>query len=232
MAVNDLKRTQVWSAAPDNHRTGAYHMIRNDAFEPQRTNNFELQILGLEQLTPYVDKVAGKGSANTNIGTYNEPNDRMSRMALSVKTFDPPNFTVDALTVAYGNNKVKYAGTPNFGSSSLTVNDFIGVGTIEILSAWQRAVYDVETETIGLSSEYKLTAYLYEYAPNGDLHRSWQLAGLWPSSVTYGQFSQDGGMREVSATLEYDYCMPSETSAENATLKSNWVKKEYTKNQY
>ena len=37
------------------YKLGTYHMVGKDAFEPQRTNNFELQIVGLHNFNWFDD---------------------------------------------------------------------------------------------------------------------------------------------------------------------------------
>ena len=179
-------------------RLGTQHMVGNDKFEPMRNNNFEVQITGLTNLVS-VDKGIRMGDASSVSET----------LTLSVATYAAPQINVSPIPVAYGNNKIKFAGLPEFPESSITLNDFIGANTERIIMAWQRLVYDPKTQKVGKASQYKKTAYLIEYSPDGSQSRQWKLMGCWPSSVNLGDFNQEGGsVRQITMTLQFDWCMP------------------------
>jgi len=177
---------------------GAYHIALDKSYEPQRNNNFELQITGLSagNVLKSVD----------NEDTIAQP---MQNLMISVASFTAPSVSLQIIPVAYGNNKVKFAGTPEFQDSSITFNDFIGINVCKLLSAWFAQAYNVKTQKIGLKSNYAKQGYLIEYAPDGTMARQWELANCWLSSLAIGDFSQEGNsMRTVSATLTYDYAIP------------------------
>lgn len=178
-----------------NEHLGTYHMAGADRFEPQRNNNFEVQITGLENLTT-VDKGLSVSNASENI-------------TLSVATYSAPQINISPIQVSYGNNKIKFAGLPEFPDSSIVLNDYIGINVERTLSAWQKLVYDPNTQKIGLASNYKKDAYLIEYAPDGTQARQWKLVGCWPSALQLGDFNQEGGsVRQITITLTYDYAYP------------------------
>ena len=179
-------------------KPGAYHMINDAGFEPQRNNNFEVQITNLGNLVS-MDTAAGVGDAS-----------RASELiTLSVATYAAPQVSISPISVAYGNNKVKFAGVPEFAESSITLNDFIGVNIERILSAWYGLVYNIKKETIGKAVNYKKTGYLIEYSPDYTINRQWELGGCWLSSLQLGEFNQEGGsVRQITCTLQYDYALP------------------------
>lgn len=196
-----------------NYTLGTYHMVGKDSFEPQRTNNFELQITGLNEYFEFDsnDKGIGKNKLASNVS---------NNLTLSVSDFSAPNFEVSALEVPYANNKVKYAGVPNFGGGSITFNDFLGIDTEKILVSWYKEVYNVRSQRIGRASKYKRTAYLIEYDPSGESARVWQLNGCWISSIDLGSFSQGSNdVRKISCTFQYDNCYP--TDMFNNSYKNN-----------
>lgn len=168
---------------------GAYHMIpsvyagRNkDDFEPQRTNNFEVQFTNL---------------------------DGSETITLATADFGAPDISVSTLDVSYGNSKVHFAGTPSYSGGSFTCNDFIGLNVEKILNAWFKKVYNPETETIGKASEYKKTAYLSEFSPDYTLVRQWELIGCFPTQLNLGSYSQsNNSVRSVSLNISYDYAKP------------------------
>jgi len=166
------------------HPLDARHMANGQNFEPMRTNNFELQITGLD-------------------GNMGE------KIMLAVASFTAPNIQQEPITVPYGNSSVKFAGKPTFADTSITCNDFVGIDTERTLSEWQKKAYDYETGEIGYAEEYKKEAVLMEYDTKGKLQRSWTIIGCWISSLNLGQFSQDGNqVRQIECTFVYDLIMP------------------------
>lgn len=174
---------------------GAQHMVGKDLYEPQRTNNFEIQFPELENLKNLQSD-----------GTYGRTfNNAGNKITLSVKSVGSLNQSVDSMAVHYGNNAIKYAGKPTLNSISISVNDFIGIETERILESWSSLVYNKYTQTVGRASSYKKDAYLLEYAPDGTNVKVWKLEGCWPGSITYGGFDQQGGQREISFDLNVDF---------------------------
>ncbi len=186
-------------ATPKNPtQLGTYHMVQDERYEPQRVNNFELQITGLEGLTT-VDRGLSLGSAST-VSEF---------ITLSVATYSAPQINVTPITVSYGNNKIKFAGTPEFPDGQIVLNDYIGANIERILMAWQKLVYNPKTQAVGKAVDYKKTAYLHEFSPDGSIDRQWEIRGCWPSSINLGDFNQEGNaVRTVTLTLQYDNAVP------------------------
>lgn len=178
-------------------KLGAYHMIGNDDYEPQRNNNFEVHIYGLDNLF-----TVDKGIA--------VPRDIAEEsLTLSAVSVGQINTNVGVLTVPYGNTKVKYAGLPEISDSDIVYSDYIGKSTERIISAWHALVFNPKTEAIGRASVYKKSALLIETAPDGSRARAWRLQGCWPSNVQYGAYDYNGGAtRQITMTLTYDIAIP------------------------
>lgn len=156
---------------------GPYHMANNPDYEVQRTNNFEVQLV--------------------NVGGDD--------LTFAVRTANIPSISTPAVDLAYGNATVKVAGKVEFDDVTIEVRDFIGADVEKILNDWQKQVYDPETDRIGLAVNYKRLGYLYEYAPDGSSVRQWNLQGVWPNSIQYGDFDYDGGdAKSISMTLSVD----------------------------
>lgn len=177
-------------------RLGTNHMVGNSLYEPQRTNNFEVQIVGLTNL---------KGMGNTG----NIVSNAGDVITLSTASYSAPQINMSNIPIRYGNNTVKYAGVPEFPDSTIVLNDYIGLEVEKILAAWFALVYDPTTEKIGYASEYKKTGYLIEYDTKGATARQWQINGCWISTLNLGEFNQEGGsVRQLNATLIYDNIIP------------------------
>ena len=175
---------------------GAYHMIGNDEWEPQRTNNFEIQFPGLPQLYSSHEGLA-------------MPSNASDLLTLSTKSVGGINETINALNVSYGNNVVKYAGKPEYNDIQIVFRDHIGIQTERILAAWHKLVYNPQTEQVGRATAYKHDGYLLEYGPDGSYVRTWQLRGVWPGTIAYGDFSnEDNNIREITVTFNIDVAIP------------------------
>lgn len=193
MLKNELKSSTVH----DNKvgiGTGTFNLANNpQQYEIQRNNNFEFYVEGLSSKLP---NIVSNQAAWVNA-------DDVIRISVS-KAF-VPHFTQSVIEVKRGNNTMKFAGVPTFGNGTLELNDYIGAGTKEVLMAWQKQSYDIDTEKVGLASDYKKDAYLLEYTPDYQLVRTWKLYGCWISGLSEGEFSHDSAEKHtITATIEYD----------------------------
>lgn len=177
-------------------KLGFYHGIGQDDWEPQRTNNFEIQFPNLGQLFTIDQGLALPGNAS-------------DLLTLSVKSVSYPSTNIEKLTISYGNNSVNFAGRPNYGDVEIVVNDFIGIQSERILMGWSGLVYNPKTEVMGWASQYKRDGYLLEFAPDGTCVRRTQLRGCFPGTVAPGNFSNDdNSLREISVTFYCDVAIP------------------------
>lgn len=228
-----------------NPQLGTYHMCRKDNWEPQRTNNFEFVVYGLETVPEYKSNSAGMAMQGRQKNTQGQwirgtatpvtlSKTVTDNLKLTVRDFTAPTMELSTIEVGYGNNKAKYAGVPTFSGGNITYNDFIGLNTEKILASWWNQGYNVRSQAIGRASAYKKEAVLFEYDPSGVFVRSWSLFGVWLRTFELGQYSNESNdKRGVSCTFEYDYCYlnePSATSYESTAGTvtefsggSNWI---------
>lgn len=193
MAINlqNVDRPSTLHEAGD--RLGTYYLTDNPKYyEIQRSNNFVFYVSGLSKAFNIANNKYAQDNADDVI-------------KISVNKATVPHFTQSAIQVKRGNNTMKFAGAPEFGSGSIDLNDYIGAGTKDVLLAWQNKSYDVRTEKVGLASDYKKDAYLLEYTPDYQLVRTWKLMGCWISGLSEGEYSHDSADKHtISATIEYD----------------------------
>ena len=193
MAINlqNIDRPSTLHEAGD--RLGTYYLTDNPKYyEIQRSNNFVFYVSGLSKAFNIANNKYAQDNADDVI-------------KISVNRATVPHFTQSAIQVKRGNNAMKFAGVPEFGSGSIDLNDYIGAGTKDVLLAWQNKSYDVRTEKVGLASDYKKDAYLLEYTPDYQLVRTWKLMGCWISGLSEGEYSHDSADKHIiSATIEYD----------------------------
>ena len=170
----------------------AFHLASNPAiYEPNRRNAFRFVVAGLDSLG--IDRA-------------------QEFLEFSVVSVDIPHFTQETVAIRRGNATMNAAGVPSFGTSSVVINDYMGADGKSILLEWQRLSYDVRTQTVGLMSDYKKTAWLLEYTPDySRVLRQWVLYGCWVSGLSEdGDSYDDGGKKTVTATITYDWAEPQE----------------------
>ncbi|WP_299994576.1 hypothetical protein [uncultured Clostridium sp.] len=180
-------------------KRGINHMVGEDGYEIQRTNNYEVQIEGLNT-----------GLVDMNGNAIPQSSNSSEIITLSTASFEAPTITIDPITISYGNGRVKYASVGTFGDCSITLNDYIGLNTEKILSAWFAQAYNPVEEIVGYATDYKKTAYLVEYDSKYVQARSWVLQGAWLASLQFGSYSAEGGnVRQMTGNLVYDRMVPS-----------------------
>lgn len=157
----------------------AMHLSANRSYEVQRANNFEVVF--------------------TNLGANTQT------LSLAVTSTSIPDDSNGVITLSYQNANVKVAGVHSTGDISLTVKDFITADVEAIIRDWRKEVYDPDTGAIGFAEDYKKSANLYEYSPDGQYVRRWLLTGCWPVSASFGSYSYDSNnTREISMTISCD----------------------------
>jgi hypothetical protein len=109
----------------------AQHIAANLAnYEAARTGFFTLIVDDIDNIIKASYK--GKWSEATD-------NDKIARaqeyLKLNVVKCDIPHFEVAVHEYRRGNDVVKYAGVPTFGTGSLVVDDVVGLDTKSILMA-------------------------------------------------------------------------------------------------
>ena len=182
---------------------GAYNLAVNpEYYEVQRGNTFEFCVYDLNNIT------RAPGAANRYAVANAE-----EVIRLSVEAAFVPHFSQNPVQVQRGNTTINFAGVPTFSSGELTLQDYIGAGTLEALMAWQNCSFNVETEKVGLAKDYKKECTLTEYTPTWQPVRQWRLYGCWLSNLSETSFSYtNGDKHQITATITYDYAKLEEMS--------------------
>lgn len=173
-------------ANPINTYGSAGHFANQAAFEVQRTNHFEVVI--------HLDELEKLGIDSKGI----------EHIRMSTKSFTQPKVSAEQLELRHGNDIVKVAKSPTWDDLTLTVYDTIGVDQVNLLQQWFNMIFNPKTKLMGLAKDYKCTATLYMYSPDGDsMKRQWNLQGVWPKSFGQGnEFSFDGTGDGQTVSLE------------------------------
>lgn len=154
------------------------HLIRDPDWEVQRSFDFQVHIHGIEG---------------------------QEVITLSLESGFTPSESNSPIEMAYGNSKVKVAGQADYSDGSIVIRDFITRDTELLIYRWRSQVWNPETDQIGWAVQYKKEAEIWLLSPDGLSKRVWNLKGVWPSSVEYGDLSYDGGDKKtISVTLSYD----------------------------
>lgn len=193
MAINLRNKDMNSTIDVAGDKLGTYYMTDNPRlYEIQRNNNFVFWVSGL----------AGSLSIVNNKYAQENAEDVLK---LSVSSASVPHFTVNPIEVKRGNNSMKFAGVPTFSEGNLKLDDWIGAGTKDVLLAWQRKVYNVETEKVGLAADYKRDAFLIEYTPDYQIVRTWKLRGCWISGLSEDNYDHESSEKHaLNATIQYD----------------------------
>jgi hypothetical protein len=192
----NLKRLEksTFSSLNDNP-VGTYYLADNPKYyEPQRTNTFTFYVSDLNGILK-----------DYNVKDLTTDGSEEKALELSVKASSVPHFSIGKISINRGNSQMHFAGKPEFRDGQITVQDYIGAHTKEILMAWQRRAYNVMTEKVGLASDYKHDAYLLEYTPEYQLVRTWILRGCWVQNIDEGEYNHDSTeAKTMNVTIVYD----------------------------
>ena len=108
---------------------GTYHLADNPTlYEPQRSNNFEFVVTGLDNLLR-----EGEAEAATEDAAFIK--NAQEVIKFSVNKMSVPHFSQKSIEIQRGNNTIKAAGVPTFEDSTLEVNDYIGADGKSVLMA-------------------------------------------------------------------------------------------------
>lgn len=151
-------------------------------FEPQRANNFYVELYGVP------------GAEN---------------IKLAVATAFVPDWSNDVVTVHYQGEERKVAGKAKFRSGQITVVDYIDEGIYGSIATWRTLVHDPSSGRIGKASQYKKQAALILHGPDESNIRRWKIDGIWPQSMGGSQLSySNSSVFTVNLTLEFDRAIP------------------------
>lgn len=135
-------------------------------------------------------------------------------LAFVAHTCQAPTLTFEKNTLARMNEKFNYAGLPAWNDISCSFYDFIrnsttnggGLSAGDILYNWASIIYNPLTGQMGYKTQYATSATLAQLDPAGNVVRAWNLFGIFPTSINWGDglSSEDAGVSEVQATFTYD----------------------------
>lgn len=184
---------------------GTNHMGKLLAYEPQRLYNFELQIVGLDEL--YTADLQGTNTGGspgvTHFGSAAE------RILVACSSFSVPNTEFGTIEIPHYNNTTKYAGKVSFGNATLKVEQFLGSFTEQIMTTWARCVYDPKTQNIGYKADYAKDMYVIQYDSKGGTPRVWKMENAWPAVLPGADWDYNStDRRQMTFNIVCDRCVP------------------------
>lgn len=124
---------------------------------------------------------------------------------LAVASGFAPQESNDPITISYFGEERHVAGKAKFRAQSMTCVDYVDEPVLSSIMEWRKMVYDARSGAIKYATSYKKQAAVQMTDGEGGAMRTWQIEGIWPNSVTHGQFSyQSNDTAKVTVELTYD----------------------------
>ena len=187
-------------AAPDNFLAGvlgARSSSGGRVFEPQKSNAGTLRI-----------NMGGSFGANDDL-------------VLSLASFPLPKNETEQSSIAYLNERRKFAGSTSYADMSVNFHDYVDRKTLMALWAWRLYIHDPRTGKRGFKSVYAKSATIDVYGPNGssDQVMTYIVEGIWPRGLDPGDidYTSDEPVR-VSVPFSIDRAYPDPDSTLGATI--------------
>lgn len=151
------------------------------AFEPQRQNNFTVEI--------------PLGGADKDV------------IVMSCQSIALPTESNDEVEIQFQNERRYVAGQYLVESVPFIVRDYVDQDTRDAVLRWRQLVRDRASGNIGLAKDYKKNALIVMSGPDGSSERICTLIGCWPQSVNFGQLDYAGSEQVmIELTLRFDDC--------------------------
>ena len=153
--------------------------------------------------------------------------EQTTALAFVAKTCEAPHLSVQDVNINRMNETYKFAGNPEFSDINCSFYDFIRndysdneLSAGDILYNWFCMVYNPLTGQMGYKTQYATSATLAQLDPAGNIIRAWNIFGIYPKDVNFGQLDYTAGDAcEITATFRYDLAIKisdSKTSTESA----------------
>lgn len=150
----------------------AEHIAQGDgSFEPQRQNNFSIEI-----------PLSGADRDLIVMGAHG---------------FTLPQQTNAPVIIEFQNQKRKVAGAAEVEEANLMLKDFIDQDVRGAILRWRKEVYNPLTGDIGLAANYKRTGSLVLHGPDGSNERVAKIIGIWPSADPTVEVTHEGGQEKL-----------------------------------
>lgn len=129
------------------------------------------------------------------------------KIPFMVRAAQLPESTLGVIPVSYFGRQIKVAGNRTFGEWTVTIindEDFLIRNSME---QWVNSINSLQNNlSIGQPALYKSSANVTQYGKQGNVLRTYQFNGLFPTSVAPIDLNWDTeGIEEFTVTFQYDY---------------------------
>jgi len=133
-----------------------------------------------------------------------------------------PESTIGNIEIPYFGRKIKVAGERSFADWTVTVMNDEDFAVRSMFEAWHNSINTI-VSNLRLASpieEYKTVVDVTQFAKDGEVIRSYQLVGAFPTSISGITLGWDSAnaIEEFTVTFAYDYWIPFTTGT---TILSN-----------
>lgn len=146
----------------------------------------------------------------------------LQKFVFTCKAAELPESTISNIEIPYFGRRIKVAGERSFSDWSVTIMNDEDFGVRSMFEAWHNAINTI-VSNVRLpqvsAEQYKTLMDVTQYSKDGDVLRTYQLVGAFPtqvSGITLGWDSQNA-IEEFTVNFSYDYWLP---IIENASVKT------------
>ena len=165
---------------------GASHFVDPTGnYEVQRANHFEI-LINLGELRPQLT----------------DGDDYQEYIRLCCTQAGIPAIRINPTALRHGNEYINVAGSPTYENTRISVYDTIGLNMADLLQKWFWRVFNPDTHHMGLVASYKCSANLFLYSPDCSVIRKWELYGVFPTNLTFGELSAEQQGTPMSIQME------------------------------
>jgi hypothetical protein len=144
-------------------------------------------------------------------------------LVLSLASFPLPKNETDISSIAYLNERRKFAGSTSYADMTVNFHDYVDRETLKTLWAWRLYIHDPRTGKRGLKSSYAKSATIDVYGPDGADSQvmTYIVEGIWPHALDVGDidYSSDEPVR-VTVPFCIDRAYPDPDSVIGAEIFS------------
>jgi hypothetical protein len=152
-------------------------------FEPQRQNHFDVEFYGV----PGIDE-----------------------LSLSIATANMPGTSNDPITIPFRNEERHVAGPARVDDFAISFRDYVDAQVHNAIMTWRLLVFEPASARVGRAATYKRRGKVFLFGPDGEVERSWDLIGVWPTNDPPLAFdSASGDQLLLDVTFKVDKVIPS-----------------------
>ena len=137
----------------------------------------------------------------------------VQKFSFLCKAAELPESTISNIEIPYFGRKIKVAGERTFSDWTVTIMNDEDFAVRSMFELWSNAInrHVANVRDIALSAEqYKTLVDVLQYSKDGELIRSYQLVGAFPTAISGIGLGWDSAnaVEEFTVNFSYDYWVP------------------------